>query len=200
MGDPFSICKMKLYELRYEANNGLVLLTDLDYFHTHFIGKTMLADWRPPKFQILGKSKPVRDFVSWMTCAPVVSEKAKNCLKDCLGDRVEFLPLIHIKNKQLFAINVLNFIDCLDVNQSDVAYSSEDPARIITVYRYVFDPSKIPADPVIFKVPQDGNHTFISRTVVDIIVANQLTGSVLVKPGADFLASVFGSPDVLRPV
>jgi hypothetical protein len=50
---------------------------DLDYFQTHFVGVPMRENWKPPPLKIDGKSLRLRDFVSWMIGAPVISEKAK---------------------------------------------------------------------------------------------------------------------------
>ena len=161
----------------------------------------MLPNWRPPAIEVQSKSKPVRDFVAWAHCAPVVSEKARACLAPALGHLVEFLPLIQVKSKQLYAVNVLNVIDCLDIAHSRIMFDPAEPGRIVDVIRFVFEASRLRSDPVIFKVPEDTGCAFISQTVVDIIVANQLTGSLLLNPSANPFAVVLPqSPDVWRPV
>jgi len=192
---------MKLYKLCTDADNGLVLNTEIEYFHTHFIGKPMQPNWQTPSIEILNKSKPVRDFVSWMRAAPVVSEKARTYLDRCIGNRVEFLPLIQIKRKQLYAVNVLNVLDCLDIVRSDVLFDPSEPGRIVDVIRFVFEPNKLPADPVIFKIPEDTGSVFVSQAMVDVIVACQLTGSLLLNPSANPFSVVLPrSPDVFKPV
>jgi hypothetical protein len=150
--------------------------------------------------RISNKSKPVRDFIAWMLDAPAVSERARSKLEAHLGERVEFLPLIHVKGVQVYAVNVLNMIDCLDIARSEVAFSASKPGRVVSVIRFALDERKIPSDPVIFKVPESGI-VFISSSVADLIVEHRLSGALLVEPTASpFAATIPGRPGVWKPV
>jgi hypothetical protein len=91
-----------IWRLSMCANNYLSLIPhDLSYFNSHFIGKPMALDWFAPPVVIDGKSKKLPDFMSWMTSAPVVSEKAKIALSPCLDGFAQFLPFHDIKEKIL---------------------------------------------------------------------------------------------------
>lgn len=81
---------------------------DLRYFKKHFICEPLSSDWEVPPVRILGKSYAAADFVSWMACAPVISENAKCSLEEICSGLVEFLPFHAIKGKPYFAMNVLS--------------------------------------------------------------------------------------------
>lgn len=191
----------KIYRLLTDSDKGLVLRSDLEYFQTHFVGQPLATGWHPPPVEVLNKSKPVRDFVSWMLAAPVLSERAVTALRPLISPYVEVLPLIEVKRKQLYAINVLHLIDCLDLARSEVTWSSTDPERVLNVRRFVFDPARLPADPVIFKVPEDTGEVFVSQSFVEAVIQHRLTGCLLIKPEANpFCVVLPDSPDVFRPV
>ncbi len=77
-----------------QANYTLVLGTDIEYFQDHFLAKPLADQWKPPPMRIQNKSRPVRDFVSWMMSAPVISERARGAL-----EHLFFLPLIELRRK-----------------------------------------------------------------------------------------------------
>lgn len=196
-----SMTVMKIYKLYTDADNGLVLRTDLEYFQTHFVGKPMRLSWEAPNLSILNKSKPLRDFTSWTLQALVISEKAKICLDPLIGRYVEFLPLVQIKTKQLYAINVLNILNCLNVERSSILHSPTNPDRIMSVHRFAFDEEKFLLDPIIFKVPEDLGCVFVSGTFVEAVIKNRLKGSLLLNPGANPFANILpNSPEVFKPV
>jgi len=66
---------MNVWIFKAQANYTLVLGTDIEYFQDHFVAKPLADQWKPPPMRIQNKSRPVRDFVSWMMSAPVISEK-----------------------------------------------------------------------------------------------------------------------------
>lgn len=192
---------VNIYRLRADSDIGIAIQPDIGFFQKNFIGKPLGTHWTPPKFKLLNQSKPVRDFVSWMLSAPVVSQRARNALLTHLGDRVEFLQLGKVKNNDLYAINVLNKVDCLDVAKSDVLFSDSDPARILSVHRYSFDLNRFQCDPIIFKIPEGPGEVFVTDSFVRIVVENKLSGVLLVRPEANPLATLISnSKDVYRPV
>ena len=68
---------MNVWIFKAQANYTLVLETDIEYFQDHFLAKPLADQWKPPPMRIQNKSRPVRDFVSWMMSAPVISERAR---------------------------------------------------------------------------------------------------------------------------
>src|SRR6266498_5463530 len=118
---------MKIFKLCTDADASVVLRTNIPYFRTHFIGNPMAQSWRSPPITVLNKSKKVLDFTSWMLSAPAVSERAKSALGNCVGGQAEFLPLIRVKGVQIYAMNVLNTVDCLDIAKSQIVFDPSEP-------------------------------------------------------------------------
>lgn len=81
---------------------------DLRYFKNHFVCQNMEDNWEIPPVKMVGVSGKAPDFVSWMGCAPVISEKATDLLYPICQDLVEFLPFHQIREKKYFAVNVLS--------------------------------------------------------------------------------------------
>ena len=86
---------MNVWIFKAQANYTLVLGTDIEYFQDHFLAKPLADQWKPPPMRIQNKSRPVRDFVSWMMSAPVISEKARGALAHLFSGNCEILPLMN---------------------------------------------------------------------------------------------------------
>lgn len=167
-----------------DSRNLALIPHNLDYFQTRFVCKPMKHDWEPPPVTIDGKSHRLRDFVSWMAKAPVVSERAKDAMENLLGPNVEFLPLIELRGKQYFAINVLKLVDCLDIANSEIVYGATDPRRIMNIKRYALLPDRI-EDVPIFKVPDYRSAVFVTKPFVDLVIKAKLTGAKFADPTAN---------------
>lgn len=133
-----------IWKLGADCNMDLNIRTELAYFQNHFVAQPIIRDWKPPEIRIVGKSRRVRDFVSWMNSVPVISEAAKNALDPLIGDHCEILPLIELKKKHYFAVNVLTTIDCLNREDSDILYSTKNPGRINYINSYSLYLEKVP--------------------------------------------------------
>src|SRR2546425_5985240 len=105
---------IRVWKLTTDSNQDVNLRTGIDYFQTHFVGESMQEGWTSPGIRISGRSKRLRDFLSWMSSAPVISEKAKDALEDLIRPYAEILPLIELRGKLYYAVNVLKTVDCLD--------------------------------------------------------------------------------------
>jgi len=65
---------MNIWRLWVGGKANLALIPhNLEYFSNHFIGERLGDAWTPPPVSINGKSKKLRDFVSWMERARVSS-------------------------------------------------------------------------------------------------------------------------------
>lgn len=170
-----------IYRLFTDCNKDLGLRTDLDYFQSHFIGKPMAANWKPPAVRILGKSKRLRDFVAWMLKAPVISEKAKNALQPLIAPHAEILPLIELRGKMFFAVNVTTLVACLDKEKSDILYAPDEPGRILNISRYFFNESRVKPVPI-FKLLEFPIDVFVTRPFVDAVISNGLRGAAFGDP------------------
>lgn len=173
---------------------------DLNYFNSHFNGSPMRLDWPPPPVEIHGKSKKVPDFVSWMTSAPVVSEKAKSVLSPVIGESVQFLPFIKIKNKQFYALNVLAVkANVLDLERSEILFSSCEPRKILSLHTTIFSEDCRHNFPPIFKVSEAEDilgDIFVTDKFAEIIVQHQLTGAALADPNTPILPLVLAQKSV----
>jgi Immunity protein family (Imm11) len=189
-----------IYRLDFDGGGSLALEPELEYFQTHFVGQPLDATWEPPRVPIQGGSKPLRDFTCWMLGAPVLTERAKACLAPVIGPRAEFLPLIRIRRRQLFALNVLQLIDCLDRKAARLTMSPDEPSRIVNVMLFAFQQSKLPGDPVVFKVPEDTGAVFVSQSFLDAVLRHRLSGAVFIEPTASlFAASISGRSGGFKP-
>src|SRR6266516_7649114 len=144
---------LPVWKLIASSKRDLTLRTEIDYFQTHFVSKSMIRDWQQPLLRISGHSQRLRDFVSWMSSAPVISANAKKGLEDLISPYVEILALLELRGKLYYAINVLKLVDCLDRERSDILYSPVD-GGILQVRRSIFRTDRL-LDVPIFKLPDD---------------------------------------------
>lgn len=160
---------------------------DLSYFNANFNGAHISLPWEPPPVEIDGKSKKLPDFVSWMKCVPVVSDRAKLVLEQVAKDQIQFLPFHDIKGKKYYALNVVNIEHhVLDKAKSSIFFASTGAA--ISLDKAVFI-NPLPSNlPPIFKVEADGEifgDIFVSRIFADIAIQHQFTGIALADPKLD---------------
>lgn len=161
----------------------------------------MAGDWQAPTVTVTGKSKRLRDFMTWIPKVPVCSERAKSCLQKTVDSCVEFLPLVKIKGIQYHAMNTLTLVDCLDRAKSEIVYSTEAPKIILNITTYGFVSDLIPNAPV-FRLPYPTSHVFVNKTFVDVVVANELTGANFADPAVNCWEYVFDkrAPNVVPGV
>ncbi|MBI5369522.1 MAG: hypothetical protein HZA54_20990 [Planctomycetes bacterium] len=176
-----------IWELHADPNRDIVLRTAIDYFQTHFVGERIGLGWRPPPIRVQGGTKKrLRDFVSWMSSAPVLSEKSRSALLPLIGEHCEFLPLITLRGKPYYALNVLTTIKkCLNHRASDILYSPEDPKRILQISAYHFYEDRIPSDTPAFKIPEDAGCVFVTESFVDAVIVSGLRGASFHDPAAN---------------
>lgn len=172
-----------VWRLGTTSNKSRVLRSDIDYFTQHFIGKRMTDNWHPPEIRQSNTSKKTKDFLSWMLCAPVISERAMHVLKPLIGSFVEFLPLIILGKVQYHAVNVLCRIKCLDLEHSNVVYSPTDN-RIIDVFQYQFLETNF-ADFPIFILEEFNSPVFVTQSFLNLVLQEKLTGAQFCDPAAN---------------
>ncbi|WP_188564879.1 hypothetical protein [Undibacterium terreum] len=185
----------KVWRLAIAANKYMGLIPgSLEFFQTNFLGRPMVDRWVPPAVSVSNKSKPLADFLSWMIAAPVVSERAAISLA-VFASSFELLPLIELRGKNYFALNVLEVLnDVLDRDASEIDYFSDGtPMNLRTASFQV-----VPVLPI-FKVGISKTHVFpdifVTRKFANILIENGLTGCRLIDPQVDrFAASLRGTP------
>lgn len=180
----------RVWEIAADPDRYLcVQQSDLRYFHDHFIGERMSADWAPPTYEVLNRSKKVADFTGWQigSRALLVSEKARTALLPICDGGVEFLPFATIKGVNLFAMNVIRLVDIIDWNRSDITGD-------YLVNSVAFQRRETPP-PAIFKDPRLTGWTFVTDDFGHAAVANGLTGLRLADPAKNrFRQIIDGTP------
>jgi hypothetical protein len=162
---------------------------DLRFFERRFQCKALADEWEVPPAEVAGKSKPLADFVSWMSMSPVISERAADLIDDLAVGDVEFLRFHALKNKPYFVLNVLRCEDFLDYERSDLTVPNE---------RFVFK-ADLPARlPPIFKCPGRWSEIFVNREFADIMVANKLRGAALADPAEPTFPLILAKAPVNR--
>lgn len=148
-----------------------------------------MPSFNPPPIKVVGERRPLRDFIPWMLTAPVISERAKGALEDLIGPYVQILPLIHLKGKPFFAVNVTALADCLDPLKSEIRWSVNDPTRIQHISRYYFLPDRIPGYPI-WKLTKEPSLVFVNRSFVDCVIKHGLRGASFADPSKDPLEAI----------
>jgi hypothetical protein len=102
--------------------------------------------------------------------AAVFNERAMQVLGGLLGDGAQILPLSH-ESQKFYIINIIEIIDCLDVELSEVRHYG--PA--LRIIRPVF---KEPCmqDSHIFKIPQSPSAIFVSDRFKQEVETHALKG------------------------
>lgn len=151
------------------------------FYENNFNGNSMIDGWEPPPFIIEDEKLPLKDFVSGTLFAPLISQKAKDSLYPLIKDYVEFLPCMKIKGTHYYILNVIKIVDCVDLENSNISYSSGQPQRILNIMQFEIDNEKT-EDVPIFKVPQDTGVIFVTKSFIDEIVKFKLTGIGVENP------------------
>lgn len=173
---------MKIFKF-FTAGQDALTITPLDptYFDDHFVGRSMAAAWKPPKFFASGECFPANDFVSHLPGAIVTGVRAKRILEQVVGEHAEFLPLGTIADTPLFALNVTTVVDCLNHQRSGVTVSRSDSTRILDIAQFVFDPRKVRNVPI-FKIPEMKTEIFVSEGFVEAVASHGLSGAGFEDP------------------
>ena len=177
---------MKIWRLESNPDKWLsIQASSITYFSNHFIGKKMPDEWSPPAYEILGKSKKIPDYISWVIGAPLIVERFANAIQHWEGSYIQLLPFGQIKNKRIFALNVIKVINnIVDMDRSEISYLGPD--RIFSgIKKTVFKnfPSELPP---IFKLEKEiSREIYVSEEFCKLVVDHQFTGLCLADPAID---------------
>lgn len=128
--------------------------------------------WKPIKLTLDSSVGRVGDFPSLIGYAPVLSQRAWECLRNLLEDHVEVLPAIHPRVPHII-VNVLSVVDCLDQEKSKLL--RRRTGSISNIYEYCFKPNV--ALPPIFRI-LDCDFVFFTDAVREACERNSLRGLV----------------------
>ena len=172
---------------------------DLTWFCDRFDAKPMDEDWQPLPLELIHKSKKLRDFVSWMICAPLVSQRARDAIEALCPGAVQFLPFHALKGKPYFAMNVLQTAEVLDFEASDVL-RSDDTGEVFHVNACAFVPGLSEQLPPLFKDPRYPSEVFVTERFARMAIELGLTGLALSDPTVNrFYKIVRGIPPNVYP-
>lgn len=163
---------------------------DLQFFAKRFECEPLQGSWEVPPAKILGKSKPAKDFVSWMNRAPVVSQRTQGLVHDLAGEDVEFLPFHELDGKPYFAMNVLRCEDYLDREGSDLTHFVRE--------RFVFQRDLPEGIPPIFKCPGQWDCIFVTSAFGELMVAHKLRGAALADPAEPLMPLILAKRSANR--
>lgn len=157
---------------------------NVDFFLDHFVGRRMTTEVKFPTMEYSGKSKRLRDFVSWSHQAPVVSERARDVLAELCGDDVQFIPFARLKRKPYFALNVLRLISVIDREKSD-GITVPGTTRKFSLTAIVFKDNRPLTLPPVFKDPDNLGEVFVTKPFAKAVIEHELTGLWLADPAQD---------------
>ncbi len=103
-----------------------------------------------------------------------ISQRAVDSFKVFLSKTIELLPL-ETDSGRYYALNVLNFVDCL--NREESKYVATQSGMILSYTLLEFNEAKL-GDNTIFKIPELPYHTFITDNIQDECEKNYLRGLV----------------------
>jgi hypothetical protein len=123
-----------------------------------------------------GRKQEFGDFPSLSNfCSiPVFSARAWEILSRQIDCRWEALPLVHPDSLPLYLIHVMDTIDCVDLDRSEVTRYSRD--RVMQVERFCLKPDMLEGKHV-FKTPEGSGHDLLVDDVFrEIVQQNGLNG------------------------
>src|SRR5438105_4293821 len=131
---------MSFYYYRPDSNNfnGIGLQSDdAEIIQIRHIDNPISEKWKPiVVFEFDDNPVQEGDFPSLSNYneLPVMSKRAWDYLQPLIGYCCEALPIRHPTNKPYFIIHVMQTIDCLNVDKSEVTRYSD--GRIMEIDRY----------------------------------------------------------------
>ncbi|MEO6231101.1 MAG: DUF1629 domain-containing protein [Ferruginibacter sp.] len=134
--------------------------------------KLIAQNWRPLNM-IRNEPKKHPDFFEIGSSDVIaISKAAVDTLKDSLNDNVELLE-IETDAGKYYAMNILNFVDCL--NKEESKYEATKGGTIVKYSLLVFDEEKL-RENKIFKVPEMPFCTFVTDEIRETCEEKYLRG------------------------
>jgi hypothetical protein len=172
---------VKVYQFAVQDGYEWVLaLNDQDYeILRGFDGTPKRDTWTPFGVRLLRKDEDGQvlaesDFPWLGAHAPVLRRKAVDAVGELFSANGELLPLL-CDSAELYVFNVLNVVDALDLERSELAFFPNSN-RIMRVKRHAFSAERL-RGLKIFKVPQLLRHSvYVTEDVVETVRAADLTG------------------------
>lgn len=111
----------------------------------------------------------------------IVSSAFKEAIQKHCTNEIEYLPftLYDHRNrpysKDYFIINPIGTFDCLDLEASDISWSTKAPKKILRIRKYVLDRAKMQSAPQLFRVDGDPSEYVLGRELAREMYDRKLT-------------------------
>lgn len=139
-----------------------------------FRGVSLLQSWKPLAVYIDERKLPGHFPSLAGGLPPIFNKHALEVLNPLIEGSVEALPLIFDED-ELYAINVLDVADCLDVKKSEIEYFPD--GGVMYVSRHVFNKECLGDERHIFKIPQEiVKRVFVSDAFKKLVEKEHLEG------------------------
>lgn len=178
---------MKIYNLLHDSENYRWLEYQGDWFD--FFHDINCSNTRIDNFDYVIRCKAIRDkkerVLGDYPCfvVPAISQKAKEVLESQLSDFIQIFPLETGKLGQYYFINILNVLDCLDKNKSEIQYLPSSD-MIYKIRKWKFNSRLNDKNSKIFIIKnQMGERIYIDENIKKIIDENNLKGFVFREVG-----------------
>ncbi|GIW96756.1 MAG: hypothetical protein KatS3mg111_0089 [Pirellulaceae bacterium] len=172
-----------MYYYRYhpDANNyaGIMLRPeDRDVIKIRHVTSPIADEWVPVEvLDIEDNPSTHGDFPSLVNynMIPVMSLRAWDALRPLIGYCCEALPIIHPSGKPYYIIHVMETIDALDEERSELS-RNRVTGRVSAVYRYALRPASL-SGKHIFKLPlESGDELLVDDAFRQAVVQHGLKG------------------------
>lgn len=175
--------EIKYYLYRPDANNfagiGVSSADDARVVAVHYQDSPLSSAWRPIAVHGFDDNPEAEgDFPSlsnfWRI--PVFSKRAWDALRPLIGYRCEALPIIHPNDKAFYIIHVMETVDCLDADRSELKrYTDRGIMRVV----HYFLRKEMLCGKHIFKLPrQSGAELIVDDEFREAVEGNALDGLV----------------------
>jgi len=138
-----------------------------------FDGNKIINSWTPLKLELFkGEKRSDAPYLS--PGVLVVSKKTIEVFSDLLEGAVEYLP-VECDNMDYYLINVVNIVDCIDYERSEVKRFSSS-GRIMKFKKFAFKDDKV-GNNHIFKIPElTKGYIFVSDVLKNRILQSKIAG------------------------
>ena len=167
---------MKYYKLRADVNNYAWLECKDKYFNQLFSmrGESLLNEWDVITLTRIHErvELPLGDYPNFTV--PIVSNKIKAILDSICDNYIEYLPIKIKKCDEIYYIfNVLNILDCINKEKSDIKYFSD--GGLMEIQNYTFN--EIPNnESKVFRIKGYEKSIYINNDVKNTLEQNNCFG------------------------
>ncbi len=171
---------MSIYTIFHDHNYSNISFVDLDDYDDcgdvvrPFIGEKASHRYSHKWKALYGDDSLKRPNCPYLGAGYIViDEQAKEILMSHIGHEVELLP-IDIEGQPHYIVNIINVIDCLDKENSEIKYFKSNPTKIMRIVKHVFHEEHT-VDSFMFKLPSI-TPMFCTQKFKDLVEQNEITG------------------------